>query len=463
MIYKLEYKNLRSIIIFLSWLFLFGTINVYPEDLLNIKSFHEIIKAGRIIVPMTISFLIFILLLIQIFKKKKIFYIPDYLSIFFFIFLFQLIGALLSGRVNFETLYVILFSFLLIILFIFIEYSKIQKTYFFFLYSLIFFILISCIILFILKFNEFIIGIKILNLYSTFHPDLSLIGYSPPRSTGYSRMLVILSLFLIIWFENKKETFKNYFFYLILFLGFLIWIFQSRGSYLCYTLSVVFILFIINYKSNLYIKLLKAFLYVFGPIIITYILSSGINSINIYDSKLNIESRDVIILNESAPEIEKNVFNENRILNQTTTSGRVDLWSKSLNKYNKEKIFGYGPQADRLILQESNASYGNNVSNGLIYTFLSGGYFSALLYIILYIKIFFYILKYIKKFKNKIHLPTQLAFVYMIFFSIRSLFENSYAIWGIDYMFLLVSIGILDYQVTNKKKYEGFNINNLLK
>jgi hypothetical protein len=67
------------------------------------------------------------------------------------------------------------------------------------------------------------------------------------------------------------------------------------------------------------------------------------------------------------------------------------------------------------------------------------------------------------KFKNKIHLPTQLAFVYMIFFSIRSLFENSYAIWGIDYMFLLVSIGILDYQVTNKKKYEGFNINNLLK
>jgi O-antigen ligase len=192
-------------------------------------------------------------------------------------------------------------------------------------------------------------------------------------------------------------------------------------------------------------------------------LSLGINFINIYDSKLNIKSRDVIILNKSTPEIEKKNFSENRILNQTTTSGRVDLWSKSLNEYNKEKIFGYGPQADRLILHDSNSAYGNNVSNGLIYTFLSGGYFSALLYIILYIKIFFYILKYIKKFKTKIHLPTQLSFVYVILFSIRSLFENSYAIWGIDYMFLLVSIGILNYQVTNKKKYEGFNINNLLK
>jgi hypothetical protein len=128
-----------------------------------------------------------------------------------------------------------------------------------------------------------------------------------------------------------------------------------------------------------------------------------------------------------------------------------------IKEFNKKNIFGYGPQADRIILTKADKEkvnserYGNNISNGLVYTFLSGGYLSALLFIILYIKIFFFVLQYIKNFKLRTPLHIELSFIYLIFFSIRSLIENSYAIWGIDQMFVLISMGILNYKLVNKK------------
>jgi len=463
MIHKLFYKNFSLIISFLLWFFLFGSINIYPKDLLNIKSLFDIIKTSRIIIPIMIGILIFIFLLIKIYTNKKKINISNYLSIFFLIFFFQLIGAFFTDRINFETLYVIFFSFIIIILFIFIEYLEIQRIYYYFLYSLIFFILISSVILLALKLDAFLLGIKNLNFYSIFHPDLTLIGYPPPRSTGYSRMLTILVVFMVIWIENKKKSFNSPCFYLILLLASAILLFQSRGSYLCYIVSIISVIFILNYRNNLFTKLIKLILYIFGPILIIFFLSIVIHPKEA--EYLNQDSNSSKNIKNSTEDLKNN-----RIVSNKTTTGRVELWLIGLNEFNKKKFFGYGPQADRIIITEyykknkhHNNPYGNNISNGLIYTFLSGGYFSALLFIILYIKNISYILKYIKKFKNKIHLPTQLSFIYIIVFSVRSLFENSYAVWGIDHMFLLVSMGILNYQLMNKKIYEGFSINSLLK
>jgi O-antigen ligase len=319
------------------------------------------------------------------------------------------------------------------------------------------------VILLALKLDAFLLGIKNLNFYSIFHPDLTLIGYPPPRSTGYSRMLTILVVFMVIWIENKKKSFNSPCFYLILLLASAILLFQSRGSYLCYIVSIISVIFILNYRNNLFTKLIKLILYIFGPILIIFFLSIVIHPKEA--EYLNQDSNSSKNIKNSTEDLKNN-----RIVSNKTTTGRVELWLIGLNEFNKKKFFGYGPQADRIIITEyykknkhHNNPYGNNISNGLIYTFLSGGYFSALLFIILYIKNISYILKYIKKFKNKIHLPTQLSFIYIIVFSVRSLFENSYAVWGIDHMFLLVSMGILNYQLMNKKIYEGFSINSLLK
>jgi hypothetical protein len=465
MIHKVFYKNFSLIISFLLWFFLFGSINIYPNNLLTIKSLFDIIKTSRIIIPITIGLLIFIFLLIKIFTNKKKINISNYLSIFFFIFFFQLLGAFFTDRVNFETLYVIFFSFILIILFIFIEYLEIQRIYYYFLYSLIFFILISSVILLALKFDAFLLGIKNLDFYNIFHPDLILAGYDPPRATGYSRMLTILVIFMLTWFENKKKSFNSPFFYLILSLASMIWLFQSRGSYLCYIVCIVSIIFILNYRSNLFTKLMKLILYILGPILIVLFISEANY---LYKSYISSKPKHSDISSEHSDissEHQKDTYKkptDNRILSNKSSSGRTTLWLVGLNQFNKKKIFGYGPQADRIILSDNSNKFGNNISNGLLYIFLSGGYFSALLFIILYVKNIIYILKYIKKFKTKTHLPTQLSIVYIILFSIRSLFENSYAVWGIDYMFLLISMAILNYQLI-KKKYESFNINNLLK
>jgi len=454
MIHKLLYKNITLIICFLLWFFLFGSINIYPKDLLNIKSIFDFTEAARIIIPIAIGVLIFIFLIIKILKNKKKINISNYLSIFFFIFFFQLIGALFENRINFETLYVIFFSFILILLFAFVEYLEIQKVYYYFLYSLIFFILISCLILFVFRLEDFLHAAKNLNFYSIFHPDILLIGHTPPRATGYSRMLAILTIFLIACVERQKNTTKNPTTYLALFLATTVWLFQSRGTYLCYIASVLCIIFIFNNKNNLYRKITKLFLYIFSPIVISFFLSIVFSYQNVKFSDTNIKNSKDVTLNNK---ILKDVTLNNRILSNKTSSGRIELWSTGIKEFNKKNIFGYGPQADRIILTKAdenkvtNDRFGNNISNGLVYTFLSGGYLSALLFIILYLKIIFFVFQYIKNFRLRTHLPAELSFIYLIFFSIRSLIENSYAVWGIDQMFVLISMGILNYKLSNEK------------
>jgi len=60
MIHKLSYNNITLVISFLLWFFLFGSINIYPINLLNIKSVFDFADAARIIIPITIGVLIFI-------------------------------------------------------------------------------------------------------------------------------------------------------------------------------------------------------------------------------------------------------------------------------------------------------------------------------------------------------------------------------------------------------------------
>ena len=65
------------------------------------------------------------------------------------------------------------------------------------------------------------------------------------------------------------------------------------------------------------------------------------------------------------------------------TSGRFALWKNALERYEKNRFFGYGPQADRIMLFDpTDFDSGNNVSNTMIYGLLSGGYFSLTILIV---------------------------------------------------------------------------------
>jgi O-antigen ligase len=149
-----------------------------------------------------------------------------------------------------------------------------------------------------------------------------------------------------------------------------------------------------------------------------------------------------------------------RIFNDQTSSGRIDIWENSLKIYQKDKLFGYGPQGDRFLLKNSDIKeqFFTNSSNALIYSLLSGGYFGISVMLLIYLNIIFKVYICLKKLKifndfNKITL--KLSICYTIFFLIRSLFENSFSVFSIDFMiFILSATYIENYLKTSGYKFK---------
>ena len=129
------------------------------------------------------------------------------------------------------------------------------------------------------------------------------------------------------------------------------------------------------------------------------------------------------------------------------TSGRVEIWKYALNRFDSKKIFGYGSQGDRYILSKRYKEYGNNSSNVLLYSLLSGGYFAVL--IILVIFLWFINVLFKEKIifrKNTIAYPENLkiSIALIFFFYMRGLIENSFSLFSIDYLLTLISIYIVN-------------------
>jgi len=136
-------------------------------------------------------------------------------------------------------------------------------------------------------------------------------------------------------------------------------------------------------------------------------------------------------------DIKSNVY-QSRLF-KSNSSGRVDIWSYTINNYNYKNFFGYGSQGDRFFLKKYEKNYGNNSSNAILYSLLSGGYLGLILIIFIYInltkKIFLGM-----SFNKKDDIYYNFSISVIIFFFIRSLFENSFALFSIDYLLILTSI-----------------------
>ena len=138
----------------------------------------------------------------------------------------------------------------------------------------------------------------------------------------------------------------------------------------------------------------------------------------------------------------------NRFLRkQMITSGRIEIWKYALSNYDFKKIFGYGVQADRFLLGKKYKSYGNNSSNVFLYFFICGGYLSLILLIIILSKVYYYCLNiYFKKDYNfiKESFLFKISLMLLIFFSVRGLVENSYGLFSIDFILVILSIFIIE-------------------
>ena len=492
---KLTKLNLIYLFIIITWMSLCLSINTKPGEMYQIfDSSMKLINGLRFIIPIIMVTISLLTLIVLIFYKK-IKNTSVILILFFLYFVSQILGLISTPSRDFtlENTYLIIFALgTLSVLILLDSYQSKKISYT--IITLTFFIFTFAYFLIIFYSPElFIIAIQDGSLYNLFNINQDHFGQPSPRITGATRIFGIFALFCIILFFIKKKNNKiNYLFYTLIILSSLfVWLGQSRGSLLCYYATLFFLIFFLNDLSFLKriiliisipvisISMSNILLNNSKKIVEVYIEISDENAVvaEIVKKKMKQNEKDKKIFEESLKNSDVSLVNKEsdligvtgvtglRVLDNKTSSGRFQLWELSLKKYKKNKIFGYGPQGDRYLLYNSEIEHlwSTNSSNLLIYGFLSGGYVGFIILILIYFYIFVLMLKffivnkiYLLKYKvTKNNIFYILSITTTIFFLIRSLFENSYGLFSIDFLFMIVSLYIFELN-HRKNKYKSY-------
>jgi hypothetical protein len=287
-----------------------------------------------------------------------------------------------------------------------------------------------------------------------------------PRITGLSRMLLIF-YFLSFFFLLKSHK-KIFWHVILIILILLLYKMQTRGAFI--GIIMLYIIFFFFYSLELKKKFVNLLILVLIPIIIFetyYFIKKKYNLFNISDFKTqeqNITTQEQNIL-----------FEQSRLL-KNETSGRYTIWKNALFIIDEKKIIlGYGPQADRFlflifrinhknknIYYDQNGNpylYDNNVSNSLIYSYLCGGVVGFFLLLSIYLLAVIAVVKNIfvnKIFLFKKNLWLNFSNILMIYLGFRGIFENSFSVFGIDYIFFILAY-------LNSKKISKINEINIVK
>jgi len=448
----------EKIALLLSWIFLLISINSYTNSYIfshsfsynsfKTKNIYEIISNTIFVLP----FFVFSYLSYKLINTKK--NIHKFTLIFLLYGIWQLIIGIILHKEKIKINdYQIIFCLLNILLILHLSYIK--KYYELFIkYLYIFIIFISC-IGFYFSLNilcEFIVNSDLYFLYATktLSPESNTFGQPTPRITGISRILVVIFYF-IFFYSTSKDYNKNYkiFFNIILFfLVTLILLMQSRMAFFGLLIGLVFYFLIVEKK------LLNKIIVVILIFVLPFITSRLIVYSKYY---YNLQKEYKISNSQNYEEFKK--FKErtlnDRILgdNKYSGSGRVDIWNTSLRIIFKNKlIFGNGPQSDRKLISQyyldNNSyellTYGTNSSNAIIYSILCGG----IIGLFLLLAIYYLLLKILLNFfcaTQKVHknFIENFLITTIIFLIVRSAFENSFAVFGVDFLLITLCYYIL--------------------
>ena len=493
---KINKQFLLLTFIFISWATMWFSINAIPYEIKDMSaSIVNFLNGSRSIGAILISIASLVLLIFLIISKKiKKFSII--LILFTLYFIFQFIGLLANDTrlIELNSTYLLLYSFGTISLLAIIDIEKLHKIIPYFFYIALSILTIAYLIILSQSTDNFI-SIIAGNLYNLFHPDEMIFDQAPPRISGLTRSFAIISLSLLIIFTyNKKiKILSPIIFSLVIFLSIFIWLAQSRGTLLCYYFSSIFFIIFLN-NLNQFKKFLMIISITFFSIVacneIISVVKKNLVELNqielmqiekIQDELKQLENLDKTKIKHSdqikMEMLKKKLYPEkkNSNLKKTSrffekrsgsyTSGRLTLWNNALDKYEKNKLFGYGPQADRIILFDpGDFDSGNNVSNAMIYALLSGGYFSLIILILIYFYAAYMFLKFFlvnKIFSNQLEINKENIFVvtslvYTVFFMIRSIFENSFGVFSIDFLILILSLFVIENQISKKLYLKSF-------
>jgi hypothetical protein len=452
-------KNFNLIYSFFLWVIICASINSYPRPINDYFIISENLNGLEndkvnfffITIKYVINFLrsylphlsMIATLFIILHNKKKITK-NSFIIIFLLYIFFQAIGTILNNEKNFTFER----SFLL-----FNSVHAVIAIYLFFLFKLEKYLnkllIITIIPLFI------IVGIHLYYVIKEyFENPLSQYLYGSQtwqdiifdnafiRVTGLSRSLVLIGIFIffLLFQKNNKFLIRNVLGFLFFITIFIIWWLQSRTAFYATPLILTLFIFFI-YKRN---KILSVKSFAF--IIICFSLSFFLAN-EIFKHKKNY----YLIINYSTTEEKKDkTLSQNRLFSDVNySSNRFFIWETMLKNYKYEKIFGYGIQADRYDLGlniPNNNSYNfyNNASNAFLYSFITGGYFGLIFFILINTYILIKIYLFFKKNtfnRHSIYLNT--AIVSVLFLMLRNIVENNYAVFSTDMIFFLIYSSII--------------------
>jgi hypothetical protein len=441
-------KEYKTILYVIFWTILWTNINVDFFIILNFGNNPiDNVNGIRALFPVLIlSVLIIYLLfnnyLIKFLDKKNIY------LIFLLFFVCQIIGSI-GNLNNILTLnkYTVIQAFGLIIssttsiLLIYLVHNEKNKKFEKYLvYSSIIILSIYFIPILINLMWKYSLSPNIYAYHETLIQEFSRDFLKLPisRSTGISRSIIIITIFLLCFNSFKNNKIKNLIHFIIFLLTTSVFLINSKFAITALVIIYSLIIFTNSLYKNNKIKFL-----------VIHILIPFFVSLIIINAKVNIHSDD-----NKKPILDlkiKNRFIDDFYTATGISSGRKEIWIKSINIFITEKryLFGLGAQADRLYLISyvgteehiiKDAILSANSSNAILYSLLSGGIISVIVLIlfnyILLIRVYKYFFIRSKKYNFNYNLLNFSIFTYL-FLLLRSLVENSFTLFSIDFLIYL--------------------------
>ena len=243
------------------------------------------------------------------------------------------------------------------------------------------------------------------------------------NSNGLSRILLIISLF--IFFINKKN---NYYYMSCIFINTILFLLQSK-------LVLIFLIFLILYKTflekiEIKNKIKNIFFILLIPIILTFVINFKNNNDSNHQKIRLVEQIKIDFTKKNSGGIlDLNIF--------SSLKARLDTW-KLIIKNSENPIIGYGSQGDRYLAKEM-PKHTRIAANSLIYAYATSGIIGATLLLIFYIYLIKLIFQenFLKKKENQENNVKSFYLTILIFLIIRSIFENSFSMWGIDFIIMI--------------------------
>jgi hypothetical protein len=309
-------------------------------------------------------------------------------------------------------------------------------------------------------------------------------GYEMTRSTGISRILVMIStITLLLIFRFKNNYLRIFGFIFIIFVNTTIILLSSRFGIYSYIIIMLTLMLLIKASY------LKKIIIIFFLSIIPYLIQDTIKQFKLYniiDRNISVDGTDNIMLTNTNDSTDKLLFidvmfgrnddyrktkekfiNDKSIVTyrnlikknienssyEIDTTGRIDIWKNAYDLILDNKVnfwIGNGYQSDRKLFTSYNNSnfYGSNISNALLHIFVCSGLIGIFIFLYINLKIlirifqFYFIDKIYLNYNKNFGLIVAINIVLLLY--LRCLVENSIAYFNMDFLIFLMCLYIID-------------------